>query len=132
MDLLVDFLQLCESSGFIELKLPFEDLKSKVTNHCTASHLTYSFRCTGLFSFFSSICYGVPSSKVNLDQYHHRLVLATQKRRHVWTVAVSQTLVPHSHPSPHPLPWGFLGAIHWVIMGRVCPSPSSLMFKHQT
>ena len=51
MDLLLDFLQLCESSGFIELKLPFEDLKSKVINHCTVSHLTYSFRCTGLFFF---------------------------------------------------------------------------------
>ena len=64
MDLLVDFLQLCESSGFIELKLPYEDLKSKVTNHCTASHLTYSFRCTGIFlsSAQSAMGYHLPRS----------------------------------------------------------------------
>lgn len=36
VDLLLDFLQLCESSGFIELKLALEDLKSKVLNHCRA------------------------------------------------------------------------------------------------
>ena len=131
VDLLLDFLQLCESSGFIELKLPLEDLKSKVLNHCTASHLFYSF---DLFSFFSSICYGVPSSKVNLDQHHHSLAPAIQRRRHVWILAthVSQTLSPCSHPNPHPLLPGFLGAIHLVIMGRVYLSPSSLMSQRQS
>ena len=135
VDLLLDFLQLCETSGFIELRLPLEDLKSKVLNHCTASHLSYSFRHTGLFfSFFSSICYGVPSSKANPDQHHHGLVPAVQRRRHVWIQAthVSQTLSPRSHPSPHPLLLGFLGAIHLVIMGRVYPSPSSLMSQRQS